>query len=194
MTAQPENPFSPDDLDRLISRVLDGEASTAERHTLSDRMAHDPRARAEYETYCALDRQVGAALRTEMHRRPRRTARIFRLLPALESPGAADSRGQRLGRAALLAVAAAVALFMVFPRWQPVPSNPAGPRQAGVLPRSGDIVVSEVPSAYERPEFRLRGSQRDWIVMPVPTDRQNTIVILEVDQVRTHVIGVHQDY
>jgi hypothetical protein len=52
--------------------------------------------------------------------------------------------------------------------------------------------VEPLPPGYERPELRLRGTQRDWIV--IPGDQPGTYLVIQVDHVRTHVIGVHRDF
>jgi ferric-dicitrate binding protein FerR (iron transport regulator) len=97
---------SDDRLERLISRVLDREASSAERRELNRRTLADPRAAQLYEEYAALDREIGAALRSAM--RPAR--RLF--------PG---PLWRRIGQAGMLAVAACLALVI----WMrpPLPST-----------------------------------------------------------------------
>jgi hypothetical protein len=55
----------------------------------------------------------------------------------------------------------------------------------------GDM-IEPLPTAYERPELRVRGTQRDWIVLPA--DEPNTYLVIEVNHVRTHVIGVQRDF
>jgi hypothetical protein len=55
----------------------------------------------------------------------------------------------------------------------------------------GDAVEA-LPSAYERPELRVRGTEREWIV--IPGQEPGSYLVIEVDHVRTHVIGVHRDF
>ena len=53
-------------------------------------------------------------------------------------------------------------------------------RPAGAQP--GDA-VQELPVAFERPQLSLRGTQRDWIV--IPGREPGSYMVIEVDRVRT---------
>src|SRR5262245_31901821 len=96
-----------DTLERMISRVIDGEATIAERRELDRRLRDDPAAHELYEEYTAFDREIGAALRSDA----RRTARPRRLL-------------FRIAQAGSLAAAACIAVVLM---WQAPPreTNPA---------------------------------------------------------------------
>jgi hypothetical protein len=175
----------PDMLDHLITRELDGEITAAQRKALR-RMLQDPAAAALFDDYRTVDQEAGAALRTALGRSPR----VIRL----------RSSWERIGRAALVATAAGLAAVVwLHPGW----NTPTGPRTNDPLSRAsaaswfvppapaGDAI--EPPStAYERPEVRVRGTQREWIV--IPGDRPGTMLVIEVDRVRTHVMAVHEDF
>jgi len=177
-----------DKLERLISRELDGELTPAERTELEHWLRSDADARATYDATRNLDRQLGLALRGALERRP----------PVLRMPIApAARRRESWGRLALVAIAASLATFAWLQPTQKAPPSTGSPQpfQGRVLPgaaRAGDLVEPVVPPTYERPELRLRGAQRDWIV--IPGEHPGTVVIIELNRVRTHAIGVHQDY
>jgi hypothetical protein len=171
-------------LEHLFSRYIDGECTPEECDLLESLTREDPAVRRMFENYRRLDQEIGGALRLAMGR-PRR------VIPR-------RSLWVRAGE--VLAVAAAACLAVLL--WHS-PSQPtAGPSGAGkrlqqaaswfapTAPQ-GDA-VEPLPSAYERPELRLRGTERNWIV--IPGDRPGTYFVIEVDHVRTHVIGVHQDF
>src|SRR5437879_2483142 len=63
----PEHPERPDEaLERLMSRVLDGEATPAETAQVQSRLLDDPAARAAYEDYIRIDRDARDALRAAL--------------------------------------------------------------------------------------------------------------------------------
>lgn len=97
-----------ENLERLISRFLDNEASPNQRRALDERLRGNPAARALLDEYTALDREAASALRHALGPRVIRPISADRLRnPAL-----------RWG-ATLLATAAAVALFFA-PQWRPL--------------------------------------------------------------------------
>jgi len=172
-------------LERLISRELDGECTRAERKHLRQVLDRQPDVRARYEEMHAVDRAARDALRHALGR----SSETLRL--AARRPG--------WMRGLLVAVAAGLAtLVWLHPgqRGGRVPASPARPRaEAGLTawrPTSPRDVVEPVPAAYERPELRWRGTQREWII--IPGDGPNVYMLIEMDQVRTHIIGVHRDY
>jgi anti-sigma factor RsiW len=176
--------FEPDTLERLLSRYLDGESTPDEQRLLKSQLRQDPEARALFEETRNLDRQIGDALRlaTGRHAGPR----VIRATWA------------RVGRNLAIAVAASLAaLVWLQPRLPGAPPDRNRPQQASAAswfapaPPAGDT-VEPLPSGYVRPEVRLQGTQRDWIV--IPGDRPGTYLVIEVDHVRTHVIGVHRDF
>ncbi len=179
-----------DKLERLISRELDGELTSTERTELEQWLRSDADARATYDATRDLDRQLGLALRAAVDRPP----------PVLRMPIVTPVSRRRDGwaRLALVAVAASLATFAWLQPPQKAGPTPGGApvaAQGRMLPgatRGGDLVEPIVPPTYERPELQLRGTQRDWIV--IPGQRPGTVVIIEVNRVRTHAIGVHQNY
>lgn len=181
--------MSPEDrLEHLISRELDGEITPEERAALAQWFQREPATRATYESYRDLDRELGAALRGAM--RAHQPA-IFSL-----------RRRSRFGhdywsRAALVAVAAAIAAFA----WlTPNRANHGGKlhpnpnmQTARLLPTAQVVdQVMPVTPEYERPELRVRGTQRDYIL--IPGREPGTVIILEVDRVRTRAIGMQKDF
>jgi len=171
-----------DPLEHLFTREIDGAASRDERELLHT-LLQDPDVRARFQAYAALDEALGAALRADFDR------------------AAASARSRRyprrLGRALALGAAACVAtLIWLVP---PPPKTPAsgGPQQAGApswfapLEPPGDTVEA-LPADFERPRVRFRGTQRYWIV--VPQDEPGHFLIVEMDRVRTAVIGLHEDF
>ncbi|MCK4340562.1 MAG: hypothetical protein KAY37_02415 [Phycisphaerae bacterium] len=174
-----------DKLEHLFSRTIDGENSSDDRELMEALFREDPELPALFEEYRGFDRMVGDALRWDMNR-----AGHARPIHTLWG---------RFGRGLLAAAAACLATLAWLHPNQPMSQNPRepGPAQASSsswfapsAPR-GDV-VRPIPTAYERPELRLRGTQREWIV--IPGDQPGTYLIIEVDHVRTHVIGVHQDF
>lgn len=177
-----------DRLERLFSRRIDGECTLQEERQLQSLLERDPQARRMYEDYRRLDERFGEALRAGFAQ-----ARAGSPMRAFWA---------RLGRGALVAAAACVAMLV----WlQPTsPSGPASPNQPALgtlTPRlSGSPwfkeprvdVAEPTPTAYERPELRVGGTQREWIL--IPTDEPKKFMVIEVNRVRTHVIVVHRDF
>ena len=173
-----------DKLERLLSRHLDGECTPAEEQLLRTLLRREREARTLLDEYRSLDEQVGDALRQALGRLAR--LRVVR------------GKWARVGRSVAVAVAACLAaLAWLQPRLPPTRPGPNQPQQASAASwfapaaPEGDT-VEPLPPGYERPELRLRGTQRDWIV--IPGDQPGTYLVIEVDHVRTHVIGVHRDY
>lgn len=171
-------------LERVFSRYLDGECTPAERDQLESLLSQDAEVRELFEDYRDLDQQVGEALRAALGRAPRRPpARLYWV---------------RLGKGLAVAAAASLAAITWLHSTQSTTRTPGpGSRTAQAASWFAPLtpatdVVQPVPSAYTRPELRVRGTQRDWIV--IPGDRPGEYLVIEVDRVRTHVIGVHQDF
>jgi len=173
-----------ENLERLISRALDGECTPAEQKQLKTRLREDPQARALFGELRTLDEALGDALRSATGRSPQ----IIRL----------RTRWGRLGQG--LIVTAAACLAALAWRHPTTPKAPAG-RPSGSVPAQASWFapspppadeVTPVPPAYERPQLRVRGTQRNWIV--IPGNQPGTFMVIEVDHVRTHVIGVHRDF
>lgn len=172
-----------DKLERLITRELDGEIDAAGRRELR-RLLRDPAAAALYDDTAALDREIGAGLRQALGR-PAVRVRL--------------TSWHRIGRTALMAAAAGLAAILWYR-----PAPPAGGPGAGGKPQQAGMASWFVPSmppgdaveplstAYVRPELRVRGTEREWIL--IPGDQPGSIMVIEVDRVRTRAIAVHRDY
>ncbi len=177
--------LEPDRLEHLFTRYLDGECTPQERKLVDQLRREHPAVRSLFEEYRDLDRQVGNALRSTMGRSQRT---VF-----------GRGRWERVGRGLAVAVAAGLAA-LVWLRPTPPPADrlTAAASQANAagswfMPVEPVVDTLEaLPTAYERPELRLRGTQRELII--VPSDRPDTYLVIEVDRVRTHVIGVHRDF
>lgn len=176
MTAEPTQ------LERLLSRYLDHECSAEERELVDTLVARDADARALLDEYRTLDPLVSAALQWEL--RP--------------SPAAATtSPWLRWSRRALAVAAAACLAWLSWQPWAahttPVPGTARATHTSWFAPTSPPAdTVQPVPSAYERPEVRLQGTERNWIV--IPGDEPGAYFIVQVDRIRTHVLPVHEDY
>lgn len=179
-----------ENLERLFSRELDGESTAEDRALLEDLLRNDPRVQQLFDEYCALDRAIGSALQTAVGQPP----------PALRlRPG-----WRKVGRGLLVAAAASLAAIVWYRPAAPLAQGPNDPTQAGpavatpsrwVMPTAHTPrtdVGQPVPRVYERPELKVRGTQREWIL--VPGDEPGTFLVIEVDRIRTHVIPVHKDF
>ena len=174
-----------DKLEHLFSRALDGECTPDERRLLKSILRDDPQARAFFRDYQNLDREVGDALRMAVGRSSPQVIQF-------------PTFWRKAGQGLVVAAAACLATLAWLRSAPPAPqrTSPA-PVEAAMTswfaPRQpqGDV-VEPLPTAYERPELRLRGIQRQWIV--VPGDQPGTYFVVEVDHVRTHVITVHKDF
>jgi len=172
------------ELERLISRFLDGESDAVERAALNQKLRSDPAARALYEEHAALNREVGQALRQALGR-------------TIDIRGG-RSPWQRVGRLVATAVAAGVALAM----WWGMPrSDKPADRTSRLAAQSGgwgqtpagwDEAVWQDEPVFDRPQVQQRATQRNWIV--IPSGRPDEYLVIAVDQVRTRSIGVDADY
>lgn len=166
-------------LERLISRCLDHEATPHELRLLNERTRREPAARALRDEIATIDRDAGQALRHVM----RRTI-VVRPAPAL---------WQRIGGALSVAAAACLAIA-VWTTPAARPADGARGRQASSLffdSPWADSAETDRP-AMERPHIRSHDTERRWIV--VPSDRAGEYMLIEVNRVKTRVVGIHQDY
>jgi anti-sigma factor RsiW len=169
------------ELERLISRHLDGECTPRERRELNARLRRDPQAEALFEEHAALDREIKHALRTALRHRPERR----RPAPLWE----------QAARVVIVAAAACLAVMFWFaPAHKPGVSQPA---QAGVQswfaspPTAGDTFV-EGPERFNRPVNWVSKPEARWIV--VPSDRPGEYLVIEVNRVLTRHVNVQQDF
>lgn len=183
-----------DKLEHLFSREIDGEATPAERHQLETLLRDEPRLQAMFDEYRLLDDVTGAALRNAMQ-------------PATIPISRRQGWWQYAGRTGLLAVAACIATLIWLRPPAPTPlstGRDSAPTQAGIISATGEMpswfvqpepardVVAPVPTVYERPQVQMRGTERNWIL--IPGDEPGVFMVIEVDQVRTHRITVQQDF
>ena len=168
-------------VERLICRSLDGEASAAEQSTLDELLDKDPAARSLYDAYRGNDLVAATALRLEIDRA--RTATVSSRRRGLWLAAA----GVVLGAAAVFAMSF-VSHFVggsgpaVVER-QPVHSSPViqGPR-----------FVDYNAAADMMPMQRQKVLLRDLIGIPGPN--KNTIYILERNVQSTRVAPVSGDF
>jgi anti-sigma factor RsiW len=171
------------DLERLISRHLDHEATPAERRELNARLRREPESAALYEEYSALDREVGYALRST---RDRPSCR-HRPLPLWE----------RTARVFVVAAAACLAVMFWFnaDRTRAPAGRPLDVRQAGSwfapLPSVGDTLV-ERPERFNRPEIQVRKPRTNWIV--IPSETPGEFLVVEVNRVLTRTVHIQHDF
>ena len=175
------NPGSPE-LERLISRFLDDESTPDERRRLRALERSDPHVTALVDEYAALDREVGQALRTAM-------GRTYRL-------GRARSPWSRAGQFVGLAAAACVAAMLwLTPARNATPGGARQPAQGAswFAPAAWQADVQERTNpSYERPQVRLRDTDRDWII--VPGNRPGEFMVIEVNRVRTRAVAIQNDF
>jgi hypothetical protein len=168
------------DIERLISRHLDDEATADERRALNAQMRRDPAAAALFEDYAELDREVKHALRSVLGHSPMRSAPVW----------------QRTLRVFALAAAACIAvMFWSMPGGERTTPGPQGPTQASSWfappPAAGDTLV-EYPTRFDRPQMRFTRPQTDWVV--IPSDTPGEFLVIQVKRVPTRTIRVHKDF
>lgn len=169
-------------LERLISRVLDGEASPAEQAQLDAARRADPQAQALWNDTQRIDDLVGAAVRDEMSPPA----------PIIQFP-----RHYRAARFVVGAIAAGIAMLAWLHPLAPAPDRQKMPQprpvQAGLTgaPANADV-IEPLPSSYERPEVRVRGTAKDLIL--IPADQPGLYWVVEVDHEQTHVVPLGSDF
>lgn len=177
------NPPS-ENLERLISRFLDDEATPAEQRQLAAAIRNDPQAETLFEELSALDREAGAAIRHHLGHNTR-------------FPTTRRNTWKRVGRLTTLAAAAGLAL-LVWLRPNPHTTPHKSPQHATFtnntswfepVPR-GDTLASQ-PAGAEIPQIRVRDLDQQWIV--IPGQQPGEYFLIEMNKVKTRVIRVHED-
>ena len=168
------------DIERLISRHLDDEATADERRALNAQMRRDPAAAALFENCAELDREVKQALRSVLGHSPMRAAPVW----------------QRTLRVFVLAAAACIAvMFWSMPGGERAMPGQPGAARAGSwfapLPAAGDTMV-EYPARFDRPQMRFTKPQSDWVV--IPSDTPGEFLVIQVKRVPTRTVRVHKDF
>lgn len=168
-------------LEHLLWRYLDGECTPEERELVEGLAREDRQVRTALASCRRLDLLVGEALHGAVGRSAyRAAARTWRA---------------RVGRGVAVAVAACLAaLAWLYPGTGGRDADTARAAQGSwfMTPAPQLDAAAPLPSAYVRPELRLRGTARDWIV--IPADEPGRYLVIEVERVQTHVIAVHRDY
>lgn len=170
-----------DNLERLVSRYLDGECTPEERKQLKAMLRRDSTAEDFFEETAALDREFGRAMRQSLGR----TLIIRRRLPLWA----------RVSRVAGFSAAACLA-WLVLRTPQPdtlAPTDPARPQRASWFapqPVAADSLAQQPQS--ERPQVRMDKMDRHWIV--VPGDTPGEFLVVEVKRVKTRTVPVQEDF
>lgn len=176
------NPGS-NELERLISRYLDDEATWAERRELRVLLDADPHAAALMDEHEALDRELGRAIRQAMGH--------GHVLPVGRSVWAQFRQFAALAAAACLAV-----MIWTSPPRQAAQHGEDRPSQTSLswfAPETAPAdVVPAVNVSYERPRERRRHTDRDWII--IPGERPGVFLVIEVNRVRTCAIAIQDDF
>lgn len=177
--------------ERLISRVLDGEATAAERAELEAAMDLDPRLRDLYETTTALDTRIGEALcealcPADVEPVP---LRVVHPSPHAGRRGVLWRRVLRLGA---VAAAACVAWMLA-----------SGPQTAGPVgevaeaswfappPEPADTLVD--PALFSSiPALRVRGARQGWIL--VPTEDPAEVLVIQAVRIRERTVPIEMDF
>jgi Putative zinc-finger len=173
-----------ENVERLVSRFLDGECSPEERRQLEEFLKHDHTNEALFDEYASLDREFSTAMKTALGRAPLRVRRDRGLL----------NRGLR---SVAMVAAALAAVFL----WR-TPPQPAGRNEAaaGMTASTWFIESPALPgdgfstdsARYDRPVIRQDRSDREWIV--VPAARAGEFMVIEVKRVRTRQIPIQDDF
>ena len=167
-------------LERLISRILDEEATAGERRELNSRLRHDPQAAALFEEERALDREFKVALHHAMgHAIVKRHPR-----PVWE----------RTARNLVLAAAACLTLlFWSTPTRQTTPADLQTASQSWFqAPSLGTDTLTTDPAALEPAVTPQRDTNADWIV--IPSDTPGEFLVIEVNRVKTRMVINQRDF
>lgn len=171
-----------DNLERLVSRYLDGECTPEERRQLKAMLRKDSAAEDFFEETAALDREVGRAMRQSLGR-----TLVIRRSPPL---------WVRVSRIAGLSAAACLVWLVL--RSQAVP--PAAPSNDRPQPQRASWFAPQPVAADtlaaqpepERPQVRMDKMDRHWIV--VPGDTPGEFLVVEVKRVKTRTVPVQEDF
>ncbi len=173
------------ELERLISRSLDREATVDEQRRLRAALA-EPAARALYDEYAAIDAEAGRALRAVLGGGPLRLVRPRACL------------GWRRWAGSLAIAAGLTGMFWLTPMDGPADGRGgASKAQTSGLPwfvpprPPADRVEPPKPVA-DRPTIQLSNTQREWLV--VPGKRPGEFLVIEVDRTNTEQIPLHRDF
>jgi len=170
------------DIERLISRWLDGEATAEERRRFKQIVRDDPAARELMRKTVAVDRAVSQAM--------------YRALRPQLQPATTKLR-IRLAQLGGFGVAAGLLLALWLVHEQPRNGvRLAGPAQASVSwfapPTAAADRIAPVEPADERPQVQVRDTQRDWII--VPGCEPGEYLLIAIDRVRTRAVRIERDF
>jgi hypothetical protein len=164
-------------VERLISRHLDGEASAEQQRELRVALRRSDEARALFEEMSGLDREINAALRDALGANGRTLPVRFRTL--------------RVGWTAGLAAAACLALVSW---WNPTVMHKLNDnaRRGGMSTISvGDMYGPQAPS-YDYPRVKVKDTNRQYLM--IPADRPGEYLLIEVNRVQTQAVPLHRDF
>ncbi len=174
------------EIERLISRVLDHEASEQDRRRLEAAIRYDARARVLFRQMAVLDDRVGRALHEALERSGPR--------PAV--PSAAGGRGHaRRWRwvTRLVGVAAAASVVGLLAHVPGKRARAEAPRASWFEPLPGPRDSLAEPDAFASiPAVRLRDADRRWVV--VPARRPGEYLVVEVARIYERTIPLERDY
>lgn len=168
-----------DQLDRLISRFLDREATASEQRELKAMMRRDPAAAAEFDDAATLDREARYAMRRALGR---------------PLSGRTIPLWARVLRVAGLAAAACVAAFL----WLNLPAGGPAPEsetsQAGGTLFAPQVVGDDLVERadFERPGREVGESERQWIL--IPTENPREFLLIEVNHGQRRTIRIQADF
>ena len=170
-----------DNLERLVSRYLDGECTPEERKQLKALLRRDSAAEDFFEETAALDREFGRAMRQSLGR----PLVVRRRTPLWV----------RVSRIAGLSAAACLVWLVLRIPTQPsqTPSDRPRPQRASWFapqPTAADTLAEQPVS--ERPQVRMDKMDRHWIV--VPADTPGEFLVVEVKRVKTRTVPVQEDF
>lgn len=166
-------------LERLISRCLDGEASVEERRSLQRELRRSPSADALFEEYAALDREAAHAIRAAVAGPG--------MVPVLRKPSVWREVG--------LALAACVAMLVWIQPPQRASTNSSGDASRASWfappPTTTDSWTDDT-RAVERLGVPMADTNREWIV--VPGERPGEFLVIEVNRTRTQLLQLRRDF
>lgn len=175
---------TPDDrIERLISRCLDGECSSAQRRELDAELRRDPDVQVLYEEHRALDHEIRNALRESLG-----DSRFVRLRAPL---------WQRTARFVAVATAACLA-FLVW--LSPPVGDRSTARQAPTIAGApswfsaspaGDVLVN--PPNYFATRRVKSQSPRTRLIL-VPTEKRGEYLVIEVDNPPMRAVRIEEEF
>ncbi len=170
----------PTELERLITRALDRQASPADHRALHQQARRDPSVARLLVEYTHMDRALRSAMRSAV---PRRSAP--RVIPLWHW----------LTQMVTVAAAAGLALLLWVrpPGAANLPGRDARASMFADLPvPAQDQFDPDTARRYERPGVRLDDADGNWIV--IPGQRPNEYLIVEVKRIKSRTVYIQKDF